>query len=68
MYILEYIILQSVLIFWFIYLIKNYPKKDSSNSYNVLFGSIGAIVLMTIIALIHLINEKSLVESITGIN
>jgi len=66
MYILEYTITQILLIFWLIYLVKNYPKKGQSNSYNVFFGSIGAIILMTIVAIWFVVNGQSFIGSLWG--
>jgi len=59
MYILEYIVLQSLVLGWFIYLIKNYPKNKKSNSYNVLFGSLSAILLLTATLIWFLVNKQS---------
>jgi len=64
MYILEYIVIQLSLVFWLIYLIKNYPKKGQSNSYNVFFGSLGAIILMTAIAIWFVVKSKSFVGTL----
>lgn len=57
MYLIEYLILQTLTIWWFIYIVKNYPKKGRPYSYKVLVGNIGATILMTG-ALIWTVLEK----------
>ena len=64
MYLLEFITLQSLIIIWLVYIIKNYPKKNNSNSYNVLFGSIGAIILMTFTLIWFVVNKKSVLTEL----
>jgi len=64
MYLLEFIILQILVIIWLVYVIKNYPKKNDSNSYNVLFGSIGAIILMTFTLIWFVANQKSILTEL----
>ena len=60
MYILEYIILQGLIIWWFVYIVKNYPKKDGPYSYKVLVGNVGSSILITGILIWLVIQKKSL--------
>ncbi len=64
MIILEYVIIQTLLVVWFVYIIRNYPKKDSAYSYKVLVGNIGAIIIMTALAIWSLVSKESLLGSI----
>ena len=62
--IIEYVILQSILIWWFINTIKNYPKKDSAYSYRVLVGNIGVIIILTVLLINSVLNERSLLKDL----
>ena len=64
MYILEFIILQSLIVIWLVYIIKNYPKKNQSNSYNVFFGSLGAIIFMTFTLIYVVLKQKSFLSEL----
>lgn len=59
MVIVEYLVIQALLIIWFVYIIRNYPKKDSAYSYKVFVGNIGAIILMTAMAVWLVANNES---------
>lgn len=69
MYIIEYIIIQVLLIVWFVYTIKNPPKKESPYSYRVFIGNLGIIILASVVAIWFLVNGQSFLgviwESIT---
>lgn len=69
MYIIEYIIIQILLIVWLIYTIKNPPKKESPYSYRVFVGNLGIIVLASAVAIWFVANGQSFLgviwESIT---
>lgn len=59
MIILEYIVLQIFLVVWFVYIVKNYPKETNAYSYKIYVGNIGAIILMTILAIWNVANNQS---------
>ncbi len=59
MYIIEYIIIQILLIVWLIYTIKNSPKKESPYSYRVFVGNLGIILLASAVAIWLVANRQS---------
>ena len=69
MYIIEYIIIQVLLIFWLVYTVKNPPNKESPYSYRVFIGNLGIIILASAVAIWFVVNGQSFIgvtwESIT---
>ncbi|PRX54616.1 hypothetical protein CLV81_3018 [Flagellimonas meridianipacifica] len=60
MYILEFIILELLMVYW-IYRIVKYgqPKKERPNSYNVFIGSLGTATMMIFVLIWFVVNKKS---------
>lgn len=67
MVLFEYLIIQGLLIVWFINTIKIYPKKDSAFSYRVLAGNIGIIVIISGVAIYLLVKGESFIGYFIGL-
>ena len=60
MYVLEFIVLEILLVYWLCRTLKyNQPKKDSAYSYRVFVGSIGAATIGILLLIWFVTNQKS---------
>jgi hypothetical protein len=64
MYIVEYMIIQALLIIWLVYTIKNPQKKESTYSYRVFIGNLGIIILANVVAIWFVVNKQSFADVI----
>lgn len=55
---------ESLLIWWLIRVVRKNPKKNDSNSYSVFIGTLGTVVFMTTYGVLKLVQGKSILLSL----